>query len=479
MSIALLLAVTAGAADITLEPGNDVAALTSSLTPGDTITFNAGTYSLDSALQWNAVGDEGNPIRFIGNGEVILESNLDGGGTLIRLFDSTHVVLENLTLRGSQERFDAEQNYDGLRINNSSFVTLRNLTIENIGENGIEISGGDMEGISITDSHVQFVRNDAIVAGCFDASCSMARSTIANNIINDTVNGDGIELSNGCNENVIRDNVVYNVADQGIQTRSTEYGEPNQILGNAVWQSMHGIFVSGAALVQNNVVFNLEGEGIVSEDERDTIEKVRITFNTVYNTGDWGVRLEDWRDRESSDTMVFANNAITNTTGAALLARPVQVDPTVNLFANNVITGFIEAAELTELDGHYKPGAAAADYTDPVGWDFYPTLTSTLVNTGSTDGATYIPATDFLGNPREGDQPDIGAYERCLIGDGNPGWQIREDFKSLDDNACANSFDDGGGAGCCNKDGELDEGDTALLLAPLLLIALRRRRKEA
>ncbi len=476
-AVFLLLALAAQAADITLEPGNDVAALTSSLSPGHTITFNAGTYMLDATLSWNAVGDETNPITFKGNGTVVLESQMDGGGAIIRLFDSDFVVIENLTLRGATDRYEAEQGYDGLRINNSSNVEVRGLTIEYIGDNGIEVGGGDMHTLSIEDNVVAFVRNDAIVGGCGDVTCTVTASSIAKNVVHDTINGDGIELQNGSNGNVIRDNILYNIAGQGIQSHSAAFGEPNQILANAVWQSTDGIWLSGAALVQNNVVFNLEGEGIVSEDEGDSLEKVRITFNTVYNTGEWGVRLEDWRDRQTSDTLLFANNAITNTTGQALQARPDHVDPTVNGFSHNIITGFIDADELTELDGHYQPGAGAADYSDPVGWDFYPTLTSTLVNAGGTDASSYIPSHDFVGVPREGDQPDVGAYERCRIGDGNANWQIREDFKELD-GTCDIVIPPGGG--CCSGSSDTAGNDTAFfVLAPLLFAGLRRRRRDA
>ena len=93
---------------------------------------------------------------------------------------------------------------------------------------------------------------------------------------------------------------------------------------------------------------------------------------------------------------------------------------------------------------------------------------------GTADGAAYIPETDFNGVPREGDSPDVGAYE--WDGDSNPGWSIQEGFKSLELKDTRTKEFVGG---CCQNSKGEDTAKAALLLPLLGLGALRRRRSPA
>ena len=86
-----------------------------------------------------------------------------------------------------------------------------------------------------------------------------------------------------------------------------------------------------------------------------------------------------------------------------------------------------------------------------------------LIDNADPSGSAYIPQYDFNGVAREGDTPDIGAYE--YNGLGNPGWTLQEGLKSFE---LTGRQDDTKVGGC--------QGNAAaLLLLPLAFVGRRRR----
>jgi MYXO-CTERM domain-containing protein len=108
-------------------------------------------------------------------------------------------------------------------------------------------------------------------------------------------------------------------------------------------------------------------------------------------------------------------------------------------------------------------------------FDFYPTPSSLVRDAADPNGNAYIPEEDFNGTARDGESPDVGAYE--YDGDGNPGWVVQETFKEYTPREGNNSTDYGGG--CCGKKTENADGSTALVLLPLGLGVLVRRRRQS
>ena len=88
----------------------------------------------------------------------------------------------------------------------------------------------------------------------------------------------------------------------------------------------------------------------------------------------------------------------------------------------------------------------------------------------ATAAGALVPQLDFNRAPRQGNAPDVGAT--AYVGEGNPGWAIREAFKETGYSAGAGEEV---GGGCCGDKGKSEAG---LLLLPMLgLGALRRRRR--
>ena len=105
---ALLLLLSLGlidaamAASVTLKPTDDVKTLTSSLAPGDVITFSAGTYEITERLDWSGLGTAEQPIvlKAAEGAEVILVSSVNDQA--IRIYESSYLTVQGLTLVGAE-----------------------------------------------------------------------------------------------------------------------------------------------------------------------------------------------------------------------------------------------------------------------------------------------------------------------------------------------------------------------------------------
>lgn len=485
MWTALALLSMAHAVEITVEPDDDVAALTTSLGSGDVITFTQGTFDLPDTLQWSWIGSSDRPVtlKAADGQEAVLR--LETGWQIVDLSASEHVLFSGLIFEGGDTWED--ETYGGVRIADSSNITFENCTIRNVTGTGLRIDG-NASNITITGNQIERVGDaSAIYVGCSDASCWMQDAIIAENLIHD-IRGDssfGIYLSHGTQNTEVRDNVLYNLGYAGVYLGSTEYGTSNQLLGNAIWQTDDtAVFVEGAAQVHNNLLFNLGGAGVwVRPNGRIEQSDVVISHNTIANTGGWGLVLEDWLE---APNMVLANNAIANPTGLGLeysqgYTYPPDTGappPTTNFMAANHITGLVEGIDFIEHPDWIVPGQGFADFVDVENWDFYPSASSALRDAGDTSGEAAVPGADFNGVQRAG-PPDVGAYE--WVTDGNPGWTVREGFKEFDITTEAPPVVEE--AGCCKGSDDTETTGTpteALFLLPIGLgVLLRRRRASA
>jgi hypothetical protein len=201
---------------------------------------------------------------------------------------------------------------------------------------------------------------------------------------------------------------------------------------------------------------------------------VVISHNTVARTDGYAANLDD---AYGSSGFVFANNALANPTGYGLdwddEYKYYGVAST-NYISNNVVTGLVQGFDPLLYPSFVVPGGGFSDFENADNFDFYPRQGSTVVDRGDAAGDAYIPEFDFNGIPREGNAPDVGAYE--WDGAGNPGWVIQETFKETGATANSNRADLGGG--CCGDGGS---GDQGLLFLPLagVAVALRRRRRRS
>jgi Right handed beta helix region len=472
------LASQALAASVTVNPGDDLNALTSSLLPGDVVTFNAGTYPLEGTVYWSGVGTESAPIVFepAGNGEVILQN--DGSGWVVQVNDSAFLEVRGLTLQGGKG-----YGYNsGLYVSNSTDLLLTNLTVKNVGGDALRLDG-DTRRLTVTRNELSSVNSRGMSIGCGDASCWMAESIVEFNLVHDT-GTTGMYLLPGTQDNVFQHNVLFNIGGTAIEHYSPGLGAQNLIAGNALWNvEGDGIYLEGGALVQNNVIFDIGDDGIQTRAPYGgQLSDLQISHNTIAQTEDWGADLGSaWYN--GGGVMVFSNNAISNPTGRGMFWDDLResgyyeggYDPnypdTAAYVTNNVVTGFVDGFDLVQRPTFVIPGGGVGDFEDPDNFDFYPTFSSQVRNAGDPNGNAYIPDRDFNGTARDGASPDAGAYE--FDGEGNPGWTLQEGFKQY---AESEGRSTSLGGGCCKGDAD---PATAAVAFPLALLALRRRSARA
>ncbi|MEQ1502128.1 MAG: right-handed parallel beta-helix repeat-containing protein [Myxococcota bacterium] len=477
-----LTAPSAHAASSEVGPGDDLNTVLSSLQPGDVITFTGGTYDLDGTLYWTGVGTAEEPIEFraLAGSPVILQNN--GGGYVAQITDSQYLNLTGITFQGGGDIEYTQPS--GMYIANSSNVTMQDCTVTNVWGTALRIDG-NASNLTIAHNELSFTGDgSAIYVGCGDASCWMQDSTIEFNLIHD-VQGNGIYLSPGTQASTLQHNVIFRADDTAIVLTSTEFGPQNLVYGNAIWQTEDdGIYVEGAALIQNNLLFEIGGDGITSRSSYESLYDVQISHNTVGRTEGWAANLQDWYDRED---LVFSNNALSNPTGLGLFWDDLQYNDdygygttttstypdTANYISNNVVTGLVDGFDELQRPTYVIPGGGVADFVDIENFDYYPTAVSLVRDAADPNGNAYIPAEDFNGTARDGTSPDAGAYE--YDGDGNPGWILQEDFKEFSPSEGRNST--GVSSGCCGaKKNEPSGTGSAALLVPVGVFGLLRRR---
>lgn len=454
------------AASLDIYEGDDLVTLTSSLQPGDEIRIHKGVYSITDGVTWSGLGSEAAPIVIKGvEDDVVIE--LVSGWLLVNIDTSSYMRIENIHFQGG-EGWETDD-YSGLQISESNNIVVRDCSFSSFPGIGISLRNNNTA-ITIEHNEISDTLNNAFYAGCSDGACWTDTSLISNNLIHD-IGNDGIEFDPGGQGNTLRDNVLYNIIGRGMVVDTTLYGPANTVEGNAVWNvGESGIMIRGASIVRNNIIFLGTQTGIQTERSDTTeLSDVVISSNTIAMTTQWGVDLNNWFNDNGDGTytaatnMVFSNNVVSNPLGYGLRMRN-GLDQVGHYIAGNIVTGLVDG-----WSEGLVSGGGDWDFGDVIDWDFYPTADAVLVNGGDPNGAAYVPEVDFNGLAREGDKPDVGAYE--WYGDGNPGWPIQEGFKETLTNAPGRGEEIEGG--CCKDKSDSSE---SLLLFPLAFLAWKRRK---
>jgi hypothetical protein len=467
----LLFTVTALAATSQVEPGADLSGYVNGMLPGDVLELADGVYPLELGLDIVSAGTEDAPIVIRAAPGATPVLALSGSDYAIDIQGTEFIQVKGLTLQGPPEPADGFWS-GGLRVLSSRGIRIDTLTVTGFTGTGLRVEGDCRDVELVGNAVLDMPGGHGIEVGCWDASCWLERGQIRRNWIG-RLTGEGahgVLLHHGSQDISVADNVLAHLAFRGITAGSTEYGEPNRIEGNALWEiGEHGIFVQGAARVRNNVVLTVGGSAIRTADDpaRRSLGDVVIAYNTVADSGDWTVYLEDWPDAQG---MVLSSNVIANPFSFGLWYPDVPArDFTANRLVANVVTG---AADLPQsrFVGAVIEGEGYDDFASFEGRDLYPAPQATMLDAGERSAESGLPPLDFNGVPRDGTAPDAGAYS--YLGDGNPGWALTEGFKALGYAEEDRTVDLGGG--CCSG----GDGSKAWIGLALLPLALRRRRQR-
>lgn len=141
----------AAKANKTAEVSDDLKSVFAGLTPGDVLELADGTYAVDT-LQLDVSGTADQPIYIRGASRdgVVLS---DPSGSVLQLLDTSHVVLENLTLQGSGADSGTAAGSQGIAFWDGAtqeYLTIRDVAIGGV-DKGI-VASGTIRGVLVYNS---------------------------------------------------------------------------------------------------------------------------------------------------------------------------------------------------------------------------------------------------------------------------------------------------------------------------------------
>lgn len=293
-----------------------------SLQPGDEIVLAAGVYSSPRRLQISQRGTTDKPITIrAATDATVTFRRPDARQNSFNLAGCQYLVIQDIEITGGATGIRIGKNGDHI----AKFITLQNLHIHHI--DGVAVTanypGETYEGMIFRGNHIHHTRGhgEAFYLGSNNKPDGTTNgylfdSLIENNHIHDlkgrgVSQGDGIELKDGCYNNIVRGNIIHDTNYPGIIAYSSDGKKPNVIERNAIWNTGdHGIQCAADAIIRNNLIVNAKGDGIHCRNHQSAmVGNLRIVHNTILSPS--AIRIVP--DKDSHAPIVFANNAVGGT----------------------------------------------------------------------------------------------------------------------------------------------------------------------
>jgi len=424
----------ARATTYSIAPGANLGQEIAKLTAGDELELAGGTYTLTSKLSITVKGTAAAPIVIRAKAGETPVITRDPSQNVINVENTEYVVLRGL---------EVEKGSHGIRINNSSFITVEDCHIHDTGDVALSanIPGASYQGLVIRRNHIHHTNGtgEGMYLGCNNNGCQMYDSLIEGNYIHHTnqstvSQGDGIEIKQGSYNNIVRDNVIHDTNYPCILVYGTAGKAVNLLERNAMWGcGDHGIQAEADAIIRNNLVLGAKADGIRNQlHQQQAVKDLTIVHNTVLNTG------TALRTDSVSGPVVIANNALYSQGGNSVR---VSGDTTKITIAGNFGMGSPQNVSA----GFTAGGNLATDFVDAAfdasKLNVFPKAGSKLIGAGDSQ---YVAADDFNGTQRGG-VADVGAYKYDAAG--NPGWPVTTGFKDVTGSGGSGTGGAGGSAG--------------------------------
>ena len=404
-----------GAEVFTGEPSDDIEAMINGLGPGDELVLSGGMYTLSERFSFAIAGTENAPIVIRAqDGETPHLHRPNASQNIIDIDDAQYVTIRGIEFSGGSA---------GIRISSARFLTIEECEVHDTGDVAVRANdtGTTYESLRIVRNHIHHT-GEGMYLGCNNGGCEVINSLIEGNYIHHTnqpsvSQGDGIELKEGSFDNVIRDNVIHDTNYPCILTYASN-GPANIIERNVMWNcGDHGIQSAADAVIRNNIILSANADGIALQPHQSgSPSNLVVVHNTVLEADDDAMSL-----RSISGSVVIANNALYAQNGQAFF---VNGGTSGLVFEGNVGVGGVSDDSLPMLRGNMGTDFVGASFSGQPPIDVYPASGGTLPADGSTE---YVAVDDFNGTLRQG-VADVGAY--AFSADGNPGWELGEDFKT-------------------------------------------------
>ena len=282
-----------------------------------------------------------------------IQDTIDGAkeGSIIKLragvYEGNILITKPITLEGVEEGVIIDGLGAGSVITvQSSYVTLKNLTITNSGDrsdlldSGIQMSGDLADGKAISQCEISHCKITNSLLG-------INMEIVSNSLIHDNfitskdfdlgLRGDGLRLWYS-NDNIIRKNHLYKSRDMVVWYSHGNTIEEN--LGEYGRYSLHFMY-AGKNIVRNNV-YQYNSVGIFFMYSNDTIATGNLIKSSIGATG-MGIGFKD-----ASNFTIENNTILYNSQGMYIDRSPFEPD-THNWIRNNKIMYNSEAMHFHSL----------------------------------------------------------------------------------------------------------------------------------
>ncbi len=263
------------------------------LNPGDEVVLRAGVYRDPRRLSLRHRGTADRPItiRAADGADVVFERP-DAKQNTFNLEGVRHLHLRGFEITGGAAGIRIRPRGDDQPVG----VVLEALHIHHIG--GVAVTcnhpGGDYSQMAFRRNHIHHTagHGEAFYLGGNHATAIFHDSLVEENYLHDLVGdrvsqGDGIEIKQGSYGNRVVGNVIHDTGYPGIIVYGTAGRERNEIRDNVIWNSReHGIQAAADAVIENNFVADSRGDGIYSRTHQGAVPgNLTIRDNVVLAAG--------------------------------------------------------------------------------------------------------------------------------------------------------------------------------------------------
>ena len=341
---ALVGATPAGGAVYNLTPVDDWFSVLhgSALSPGDEVVLAAGTYSDSRRLSIGHQGTAAEPIIIrAATGAAVTITRPNANQNVINLEGARYLTLRGVEVTGGSTGIRIRENNAGA---DAKFLTIEDSLIHHVGGPAITANYENQtyEGMIFRRNEIHNTggHGEGFYLGSNNNGSQFYDGLIENNYIHDLTSkkgvfqGDGIEIKDGSYNNTIRGNIIRNTDYPGVLVYSSNGHDQNVIEDNVIWAiNNHGIQAGSDAIIRNNIIFNCDIDGIRSQDHQSAIPgNMEITGNTIfsYGSGDAAIRIST--SNPLSGPISITNNGVYAAPGTTAIQAPS--DPLVTRSGN-------------------------------------------------------------------------------------------------------------------------------------------------
>ena len=354
------------------------------ISSGDTLYVKSGTYNENLYISGPA-GRASAPtvIQACPGGTVTLR----GSGTnsdRVKIANTSYITFQGFIITNYNQ---------GLFIDNSNNIIVRNCTVHDVGQEGIHPNSNSsyitIDSCTVFDTGVWRYNGEGIYIGGIGTNDNTSRVTVRNSTVYNTTD-EGIELKPGTHDCLIDGNTIHhnNTVSNGYNGAAIEVDE-STITGES-WPS------NPSHVVRNNIIHDVgpgSGAALLNSGIRAGTG-VTVYNNLIYNINSAGYGI--LADNNSSDT--YTRGIYHNTVDLSS-SRAVKVMGGATDVRNNI--GPATSGNLA---------FSASFFVNRTGGDYHLVAGSAPINAG-VDLRRVVP-TDIAGVSRKANgAPDDGAYE--------------------------------------------------------------------